>query len=127
MLSHELSVALRINVQFPKVLSIVIIDISEWSILIQWIRVVIVMWQSDLVNTNESVLLVSDKPYYMNKRKVQKEEEIGGLRNCASVAFIVVKILPTQPFPYCRLSADSWVLYENMNIWLKIVEVEESA
>jgi len=41
----------------------------------------IVRWQSDLVNTKESVLPVRNKPYYTNKRKVQKWEEIEVVRS----------------------------------------------
>ena len=62
-------------------LSIMIIYNSTWSILIHWIRVMIVRWQSDLVNTKESVLPVRNKPYYTNKRKVQKWEEIEVVRS----------------------------------------------
>ena len=36
-------------------LSIFIIYNSKWSILIQWIRVMIVIWQSELVNTKKSI------------------------------------------------------------------------
>jgi len=63
--------------------SILIIYNSTWSILIQWIRVIIVRWQSYLVKTKESVLPVYDKPHHTNKRKVQKWEEIKVLQNCA--------------------------------------------
>jgi len=58
---------------------------STWSILIQWIRFMIVWWQSDLVITKEGILPVCDKPYHMNKRKVQKEEESAVLQNCTLV------------------------------------------
>jgi len=51
-------------------------------------QVMIVGWQSDLVNTKESVLPVCDKPFYMNKRKVQKGDEIEALRNCALKGYI---------------------------------------
>jgi len=54
-------------------LAITIIYNSTWSYLIQWIIVLIVMWQSDLVNTNESILPVYNKPYQTNKRTVHKE------------------------------------------------------
>jgi len=43
----------------------------------------IVRWQSDLVNTKESILPVWDQPYHANKRNIQKGEEIEVLRNCA--------------------------------------------
>ena len=36
--------------------------------------VTIVNWQSDLINTKESILSVCDKPYHTNKRNVQKGE-----------------------------------------------------
>jgi len=42
---------------------------SEWSIIIQWIRVKIVRWQSDLENTKESI------------QKRTEREEIKVLRN----------------------------------------------
>ena len=56
---------------------------STWSNLIQWIGVMIVRWQSDSVNTKESVLPVCDKSYHTNKRILQKGEEIEVLRNNA--------------------------------------------
>jgi len=40
---------------------------STQSILIQFIRVMIVRWQSDLVNTKENILSVCDKPYHTKK------------------------------------------------------------
>ena len=64
-------------------LSIMIIYNITWSTLIQWIRIMIVRWQSDLVNTKKSILPVCDKPYHMNKRTVQKGEEIEVWWNCA--------------------------------------------
>ena len=36
----------------------------------------IVMWQSDLVNTKESVLPDCDKPYHTDKRILQNGEEL---------------------------------------------------
>jgi len=62
-------------------LSVMIIYNSTWSVLIQWIRVMIVRWQNDLVK--EIVPPVCDKPYHINKSKVQKGEEIEVLQNCA--------------------------------------------
>jgi len=50
----------------------------------------IVRWQSDQVNTKESVLPVGDKPYHMNKRNVQKGEEIEVLLNYA-LAMVLYK------------------------------------
>ena len=70
------------NRQFPQ-LSIMIIYNSTWSILIQWIRVMIFRWQSDIVKTKESTLSGCDKPYHTNKRKVQKRDKIEVLMNCA--------------------------------------------
>ena len=69
-----------------------------WSILIQLIRVVIVRWQSDQVNTKESVLPVGDKPCHMNKRNVQKVEEIEVLLNyaLAMVLYENINFLYTQ-------------------------------
>ena len=47
------------------------------SILInQWIGVMIVKRQSDIVNTKESILPVCDKPFHTKKRKVQKERSL---------------------------------------------------
>jgi len=43
--------------------------------------------QSDQVNTKERVLPVCDKPYYTNKKVVQKVKEIGVLRNSALFRF----------------------------------------
>jgi len=71
-------------------LSIMIIYNSTLSILIQWIRAMIVNWQSDLVITKESLLSVCDKPYNMNKRKVQKGEEIKVLQNCALYTVVTI-------------------------------------
>ena len=56
-------------------LSIIIIYYSKWSFLIQWIMVMIVRWQSDLVNTNESLLPVCDKPYNTNKSAKQESRK----------------------------------------------------
>jgi len=42
---------------------------SKWSIWIQWIRILVVWWQSDQVNTKESVFPVCDQPYHANNRK----------------------------------------------------------
>ena len=64
-------------------LSIIIIYNSKWSILIQWTRVMIVRRQSDLEKQKESILSVADKPYTLNKREVQKGEDIQVLRNCS--------------------------------------------
>jgi len=47
-----------------------------------------VRWQPDLVNTKESVLPVCDEPYYTNKGKQQKGEEIGRF---AELCIIVLK------------------------------------
>ena len=55
---------------FPQ-LSLLIINNSTWSILNQWNTVIIIRWQSDLVNIKESVLPVCDKPYHNNKKKVK--------------------------------------------------------
>jgi len=62
-----------------------IVIIYNSTILVQWIRVMIVRWQSDLVNTKESVLPVCDKPYQTNKRKIQKREEIEVLQSYALI------------------------------------------
>jgi len=43
----------------------------------------IVGWQSDLVNTKESIIPVCDKPYHTNKIILQKWEAIEKLRNYA--------------------------------------------
>ena len=39
--------------------------------------------KSDLINTNKSGLLICDKPYRTNTRKVQKGEDTKVLVNCA--------------------------------------------
>jgi len=69
--------------------SIMIIYDSTWSILIQWIRVMIVGWHSDQVNTKESILPFCDKPYHTNKRRVQIGEGIEALQNCAFTDILV--------------------------------------
>ena len=48
---------------------------------IQWIMVMIIRWQSDLVNSEESIR--PDKPYHTNKVILQKGEEIKNLQNYA--------------------------------------------
>jgi len=76
-------------------LSIMIIYNIAWLILIQLIRVKIVMWQSDIVNTKLSVLPVCDKPYHTNKRKVQKRK-----LKCVHYADEIDKIdIPSCPHP----------------------------
>jgi len=42
----------------------------------------IAMWQSDLVNTKESILSVCDKPYYKNTKKVQEGGGVWSFANC---------------------------------------------
>jgi len=54
---------------------------STWSISNQWIM--IVRWHSDPVNKRESLLNVCNRTYHMNKRNIQKGEEIEVLRNYA--------------------------------------------
>ena len=49
-------------------LSIMIIYNGSWSKLFQWISLYIVRWQTDLVNTKESLLPVCDKPYHKFKK-----------------------------------------------------------
>jgi len=63
-------------------LPIMIIYNSTWSILIQFIRVMIVRWRSNVVNTKESELPVCDKKIRTNKRKVQKGRR---LKRCKTV------------------------------------------
>ena len=46
-------------------------------------KVYIVRWQSDLINTNENVLTICDKPYQTNNWIQQKWEDIVNLRNYA--------------------------------------------
>jgi len=50
-------------------------------VLIQWIWVMIVRWQSDLINAKEKAHLLFVTNLNRNKRKVQKEEDIKVLRN----------------------------------------------
>ena len=73
-------------------LPFLIIYNNTWSILIQLIRVMIFSWQSDLINTKESVFSVCDKPYHTNKRIVGKEEEIGFAELCTDMTHLVVSI-----------------------------------
>jgi len=73
--------------------------IIKWSILIQWIRVMIDGWQCDLVNKKESILPVCDTPYHTNKQKVQKGEEIKVLRNCALIQAWAILMLQHPPHP----------------------------
>jgi len=68
--------------RYPKWQSLSFITV-KCQFLIQLIWVIVVMWQSDRVKSKESVLPVCAKPYHTTKRTVQKEEEIGVLRNCA--------------------------------------------
>jgi len=62
-------------------LSIMIIYNSIWSILIQWIRVMIVRWQSDLLNTKEIAVPDSDQPYHKIKENIPHWEELENLWN----------------------------------------------
>jgi len=64
--------------------SIIIIYNSTWSILIQWIRVMIVRWQSDQLKTKESIhFLFVINLITLMKEKYRKREEIEVLWNYA--------------------------------------------
>jgi len=71
---------------------------SAWSILIKLVRVMIVRWQSYLVNTKECVVHVCDQSYHTNKSTAQNEKEIEVLRNyaLASSVYYAKNTLP-QP------------------------------
>jgi len=58
---------------------------GTWSNFIQWIRVMIVRWQSDRVNTNDNVLSVCDKFYQTKKKEIT---ERGGYWNVAEMCII---------------------------------------
>jgi len=75
--------------------------IRKWSIFIHWIRVLIVRWQSDLVNTKESLLPVSDTPYHTNKRKLQKGEWIKVNYNHWTV-IIIIQVSPSNYWVHVR-------------------------
>jgi len=62
---------------------------STWSILIHWIRVVIVRWQSDLVNTKKRMLPNCVKPYHTNKRKKQNMEKTCGTVHCGHICLLI--------------------------------------
>jgi len=51
-------------------LPIMIIYNCTWSILIQYIRIILSAKKTDLENTKESILLVCDKPYYNIKENM---------------------------------------------------------
>jgi len=53
-------------------LSIMFIYYSAWSISIQWIRVMIAMRQSALVNTKGSLLPVCDKSIHTKKESTER-------------------------------------------------------
>ena len=57
-------------------------NLQTASILIQYLNVIIVREQSDLVKQTESVFPVRNQPYHTNKRREQKRE-IAVLRNSA--------------------------------------------
>jgi len=65
------------------IIEIFIIYNTIWSKFVQWFCVRIVRWQSNLVNTKESIFPVCDDSYHRNKKKVQKGKVIDVLRNCA--------------------------------------------
>jgi len=62
-------------------LVLLIICYSAWSTLVQWIKVMLVGWQSDKTNTKESALCVCYIPYKTNKEKYMKGEEFELERN----------------------------------------------
>jgi len=84
-------------------MSIMVIYNSSWSVLIQRIRVMIVRWHSDLLNTKENILPVCDKPYHTNQRRVQKGGKIEDLRNYALT----------------YLLAEYWLYYERLTALFK--------
>ena len=61
---------------------------KTWSNLIQWIRDLIVRWQSDLVNIN-GVFLVCVKRYYTNLKNILKLKEI---KVCWTVHWIMLTV-----------------------------------
>jgi len=93
---------------------------SIWSILIQWIRVMVAGWYSDLVNTKESILLVCDKPYYTNKRNVHKGDEIEVARNCTLLHFIWSHVLAfCIIMPIRRQNSSVVIVYFNRHVILQ--------
>ena len=73
----------------------------------------IVRWQSDLVNTKESILPVCDKPYHTNKRIVQKGKEIGVLLKYALNVHVHFRICTvTSPCTLWRWSDVSHVFQD---------------
>jgi len=88
--SHT-DVSLENNGQFPYCQSWSFLTVhGQLSILIQWIRVLIVRWQSNLVNTEESVLPVCDKPYHTNKKKCTEKR---GDRSFAELCLVLLNQL----------------------------------
>jgi len=55
--------------------------------------VMIVRWQSDLVDTKQSVLPVCDKTYHMNKGILQKGDEIENLPNKALSKYLITSLM----------------------------------
>jgi len=97
---------------------IMIIYYSKWSILIHWIRVMIVRWQSGLVNIKESVRSVCDKPYHTNK-KVQKGEEIEVFQNCGLTVQSFIGQLVQLLY-----SPRHWRLYQTRQLWRTTVSIK---
>jgi len=79
---------------FPQ-LSIFIIYISTLSILIQWIRALVISYQFDLINTRGSILPVCDKFITRTKRKGRKGRRLKCLRiGALLVCSKLVKFMP---------------------------------
>jgi len=89
-----------INGPFPRCQSF----LTEHSpLLIQWIRVMIVRWQYDLVNKKESILHVCDKPYHKNKKKYRKGEEFEILqKSCCKADICLILVIVTQEISEIR-------------------------
>ena len=115
----------------PQLASMIIYN-SKRPILIQWIRVMNGMWQSDLVDTKERVLPVFDKHYHTNKRKVKTGEEIEFLRNWAlpskvrgRLAFVWPVTVYYHNFNYSihnwRVTYNCFIICKFASNWTKIV------
>ena len=94
--------------------TVMVIYKSKWSILIQWIRVMLDMWQSGQVNTKQAHWLFMINLITLTKRNVRKGEEkfCGTVQHC----LCVIKIWQQALF----VPTVSILLEYILRIWLRI-------
>ena len=100
--------------QFPNCQSCSFIT-PRGQFLTQWIWVMIIRWQSILVNTKESILLGCDKPYHTNKR-TKCTERAGDCFAEQCIAFVLKHMCSLYCSQKCTFKSPYKELIRTMNI-----------